>query len=219
MLIIISIMEVEFDKGFKHPWSMIVSGPSSYGKTVFTKQVLNKSDRQFESIYWFYCEWQDGYKDCSGISFVSGMPSSLDAYLELSGPKAMVFDDMMMQSANSELIAQYCTQQRHHQNLSVILILQNVYGQGKLMRNVHLNTEYVVLFRNPRGKSQVGCLARPLEPKHSKTLMDAYVDATSRPYSHILVDLKPLTPDALPYRSNYQQLDRQTVYVIGAVPT
>ena len=37
-------MEVEFDTRFKHPWSMIVSGPSSSGKTVFTKQVLKKSD-------------------------------------------------------------------------------------------------------------------------------------------------------------------------------
>ena len=87
------------------------------------------------------------------------------------------------------------------------------------MRNVHLNTEYVVLFRNPRDKSQIGHLARQLEPKHSKALVDAYVDATSRPYSHLLVDLKPLTPDALRYRSNSLQLDRQTVYVIRAVPT
>ena len=37
------------------------------------------------------------------------------------------------------------------------------------MRNVHLNTEYVVLFRNPRDKSQFGYLARQLEPKHSNT--------------------------------------------------
>ena len=103
-------MEVEFDTRFKHPWSMIVSGPSSSGKTVFTKQVLNKSDKQFEIIYWFYSEWQDGSKDCPGISFVSGMPSLLDAYLELNGPKAMVFDDMMMQCANSKLIAQAFTQ-------------------------------------------------------------------------------------------------------------
>ena len=41
-LLIISIMEVEFDTRFKHPWSMIVLGPSSSWKTVFTKQVLNK---------------------------------------------------------------------------------------------------------------------------------------------------------------------------------
>ena len=43
-------MDVEFDTRFKHPWSMIVSGPSSSGKTVFTKQVLNQSDKQFEKI-------------------------------------------------------------------------------------------------------------------------------------------------------------------------
>ena len=41
-------MEVEFDTRVKHPWSMIVSGPSSSGKMVFTKQVLNKSDKQLK---------------------------------------------------------------------------------------------------------------------------------------------------------------------------
>ena len=46
-LLIISIMEVEFDTRFKHPRSMIYSGPSSSGKTVYTKQVLNKTDKQF----------------------------------------------------------------------------------------------------------------------------------------------------------------------------
>ena len=143
------------------------------------------------------------------------MPSSLDAYLELSGPKAMVFDDMMKQYASNELIAQAFTQKRHHQNLSIILILQNLYCQGKVMRNVHLNTVYVVLFLNPRDKSQFGHFARQLEPKPSKAL----VDDTSRPYSHLLVNLKSLIPDALRYRSNSLQLDRHTVYVIGAVPT
>ena len=39
---------------------------------------------------------------------MSGMSSSLDVYLELNGPKAMLFDDMMMQCANSDLSAQAC---------------------------------------------------------------------------------------------------------------
>ena len=96
MLLIISIMEVEFDTRFEHPWSMIVSGPSCSGKKVFTKQVLNKSDKQFAKIFLLYSEWQDGYTDFPGISIGSGMSSSLDAYLELSGSKVMLFDDMMM---------------------------------------------------------------------------------------------------------------------------
>ena len=135
------------------------------------------------------------------------MLSLLDVYLEFSGHKAIVFDDMMMQCASSELIALAFTQKRHHQNLSIILILKNVYCQRKVMRNVHLNTEYVVLFRNPRDQGQNGHLARQLEPKHSKALVDAYMDATSRPYSNILVALIPHTPYALRYRSNYLQID------------
>ena len=100
--------------------------------------------------------------------------------------------------------------------------------QGKVMRNVHPNTEYVVLFRNTRDKSQFGHLTRQLEPNHSKALVDTYMDTTSRPYSYLLVHLKPHTPDALCYRSNSIQLDRQTVYILrfydvtamrGAVPT
>ena len=169
-------MGLEFDTRFKHPWTMIVSGPSSSGKTAFTKQVFNKSDigsipngktdtkiaRESALSRACYHKW---------VTTVT----TLDAYLELSGPKAMVFDDMMMQCARRELIAQAFSQKRHHQHLSVILILQNLYCQGKVMRDVHLNTEYVVLFRNQRDKSQFGHLARQLEPKHSKALVTVLV--------------------------------------------
>ena len=115
----------------------------------------------------------------------------------------------------SILIALAFTQKRHHQNRSVILIIQNVYCQGKVMKNVHLHTEYVVIFRNSQYKRQFGHLAWQLEPKHSKALVNAIL----WPYLYLLVDMKPHTPDALRYRSNYRQLDRQSVYVIGAVPT
>ena len=37
---------------------------------------------------------------------MSSMPSSLDVYLEFSGPKVIVFDDMIMQCASSELFVQ-----------------------------------------------------------------------------------------------------------------
>ena len=49
------------------------------------------------------------------------------------------------------------------------------------MRNVYLNTEYVVLFCNPRDMSQFWHLARQLELKTSKTLVDDDVDAPRDP--------------------------------------
>lgn len=209
-------MELDFETRFKHPFSMIVAGSSGSGKTVFTKQLLNFVDTKFIKIYWFYSEWQDGYEDCQDVTFIAGMPDNLDEYLEITGPKMMVFDDMMTQCAQSELIAKAFTQKRHHQNLSIVLILQNLLCQGKVMRNVHLNAQYIVLFQNPRDRSQFGHIARQLEPKHSKALVEAYMDATAKPYSHLLVDLKPFTPGVLRYRSECLSKDRQIVYVIGS---
>ena len=75
---------------------MIVAVASGSGKTVFTKQVLRSADVEFEKKFWFYFEWQEGYRDCTDVTFVSGMPFSLDSYLEsTAGPKLVVFDDMI----------------------------------------------------------------------------------------------------------------------------
>ena len=100
------------------------------------------------------------------------------------------------------MIADAFTKKRHHRDVSVILILQNLFCQGKVMRTVQLNTEYFVLFHNARDKSQFLHFARQVEPTRTSQLMEAYVDATSKPYHHFLVDLKPLTPNALRYRSD-----------------
>ena len=85
------------------------------------------------------------------------------------------------------------------------------------MWTVHLNTEYVVLVGNVRDKSQFQHFARQIEPTNSKRLRDAYVDATNTTYSHLLVDLKPLTPSQFKYRSNSLSNDAQIIYSIGGV--
>ena len=206
-------MEFEFSTHFKHPFSMIVAGASGSGKTHFTKDLFHRVDQTLSSIVWFYEEWQPAYQNLEGVTFVKGMPDSLDDYFKHSRPKLMVFDDMMTKCAESELICEAFTRKRHHQNLSVILILQNLFCQGKVMRNIHLNCEYFVLFRNPRDKSQFGHFARQLEPLNSKRLIENYLEATKEPFHHFLVDLKPHTPDQLRYRTQSLE-DVQIVYTL-----
>ena len=63
---------------------------------------------------------------------------------------------------------------------------------------VSLNAHYLVLFKNPRDKSQIGVLSRQLQMPH---LLPAYEDATGRPHGYLLVDLSPQTPDELRLRS------------------
>ena len=137
----------------------------------------------------------------------------LDAEMSV---KAMVVDDLMSECVNNNIIADAFTKKRHHRNVSVILLVQNLFCQGRIMRTVHLNTEYVVLFGNARDKGQFNHFTRHIEPLNSKRLMEAYINATSKPLSHMLVDLKPLTPNPLRYIIIlYQTMNR--LYTLLAV--
>ena len=77
-----------------------------------------------------------------------------------------------------------------------------------------LNTQYVVLFGNARDKGQFNPFARQIEPLNTTGLMEAYVDATSKPFSYMLVDLKSLTPNPLRYRSNSLPNNEQIVLCV-----
>ena len=214
-------VECNFETRFLHPFTMLLAGSSGSGKTYFTKQlIVDRVKPSLEALFWFYSEWQEGYGDMpSNVNMIPGMPKSLDKYLDADpgGPKAFMFDDLMTECVDNIMIAEAFTKKRHHRDVSVILLVQNLFCQGKAMRTVHLNTEYVVLFGNVRDKSQFQHFARQIEPTNSKRLMDAHVDATNTTYSHLLVDLKPLTPNQLRYRSDSLSNDAQIVYSIGGV--
>lgn len=205
-----------FDTAFKHPFAMIVAGASGTGKTEYVKRLLDPGhiSPPLVKTFWFYSEWQPAYtKFPPNVTPVAGMPASFDDYIDGREARCLVFDDLMSQCADNGIVKELFLQKRHHANVSVILILQNLFCQGKQMRNIHLNTQYVVLFPTPRDKSQFDHFARQVEPRRRNFLMDAYKDATARPYSHLLVDLMPHTPEKVRYRSESLSNQRQTVYI------
>ena len=65
---------------FKHPFSMIVSGPSASGKSVWTRNLLISTLIQPspERIIWCFGQWQSLYDDIRKkipwIEFVKGIP-------------------------------------------------------------------------------------------------------------------------------------------------
>lgn len=214
-------MEYNFNFRLQSPFSMVISGPSGCGKTFFTKQLLTGDhvDPPFNSVTFFYSEWQDSYRDMPAhVRLIQGMPESLDVFLEESpSPTCLIFDDMMNECVNNNMIADGFTKKRHHKNATIILLIQNLFSQGKAMRTIHLNTQYLVLFANTRDKSQFSHLARQLEPNNSKKLLAAYADATSKPFKHFMIDLKTSTPNPLRYRSDTLSNENQIVYPIGGV--
>ena len=98
----------------------------------------------------------------------------------------------------------------HHRNLSVFLILQNLFHQGKYSRDISLNTHYFILFKKQRDINQVKYLGNQLGIGNKLT--QAYSDATSEPFSYILIDLSPQSNSSYMLRSNIFPDEYATVY-------
>ncbi len=196
----------------QHPFTCIVAGCTQSGKTVWVKTLLENAQTTInpspQRIIWCYGQWQPLYFDMvrtmPGIEFNEGIPESIDKpdYLDVSQRNLIVLGDLMAQSGKDKRIADLFTRGSHHRNLSVIYIVQNIFHQGKEMRNISLNAHYIVLFQSPRDKQQVSMLARQVNPGKVQEFMAAYEEATSRPHGYLMLDLKPTTDDQQRLKTN-----------------
>ena len=122
----------------------------------------------------------------------------------------------MLESSNSAVISNLFSRASHHRNLSVILLTQNFFCKGKETRNITLNAQYVILFKNPRDKSLATSIARQMYPSHIRKFQAVFEEATAKPFSYLFIDLKPDTPDEIRLLSNVLGEDgnRITAYKI-----
>jgi len=125
-------------------------------------------------------------------------------------PTLAILDDLMDKA--DDIVANLFTKISHHRSVSVIYITQNVFHKAKQSRTISLNAHYMVLFKSPRDVGQIAVLGRQLYPENSKFLVEAFKDATSTPHSHLLLDLRPETPEGLRVRANIFDAEKQVVY-------
>lgn len=200
------------DVSWKHPWTSIVCGPTGCGKTIFVKTFLRylpeMAHVRFGRILFYYGEWQEAYRALQHemttrckLEFREGLPRPEDYSNDPLCPKLLIIDDLMRESSSCEVIVDLFTKGSHHKNLSVILISQNLFHQGRGQRDISLNANYIVVFKNPRDRAQIRHLARQVYPDDPKFLQEAYYDATSRPHGYLLLDLKQSTPDEYRFRT------------------
>ena len=76
-----------------------------------------------------------------------------------------------------------------------------------------LNAHYLILFKNPRDMSQLTFLARQMFPKKPKYMVDAFADATAKPFTYLVVDLKAETEDKHRLRSGIFPDETNYVYI------
>ena len=189
---------------FHHTCSMLVVGPTQCGKTYFVQQLLTKNCLEYSSekptqIYWFYNQWQPRYDALKRtlkkkIQFTQGLPNLSEDLHEINPEynNILVFDDLMSQAIDSPVLSQLFTQGRHR-NASVILLLQNMFPKGKYNTDISRNAQYLVLFRSPSDRKQIGIVAERIFAKDRPNFMSAYVQETAKPHGYIVIDNQPTT--------------------------
>jgi hypothetical protein len=209
-----------------HPSSLVIAGPSRSGKTTFLRKLFEQ-----RMIYPFpvkivlvFGEWQKEYDRMRTmlpiIEFVKG-PMSEELYDQFDPAieNMLVLDDQMTDAGNTNQLEKYFVQGSHHKNLTVVFIVQNIFNKGKAMRSSTLNTNYLTLYKSPRDRAQIGCLGRQMYPDKWRAFLAAFQHATEDPYTYMLVDLLPDTPDEYRLRGNIFNEDGYTftdVYIIDS---
>ncbi len=128
--------------------------------TILTKILANRStliDKNINRIIYCYARWQGSYDKMKLenpiIEFVEGLPE-IDL-IDGEQNNLMILDDLMDQCEKDKSILNLFTTDSHQKSISVFLITQNLFSQGKFSRTIGLNCHYLFLLNNPRDQSQI----------------------------------------------------------------
>lgn len=186
---------------FKHPATIIISGPTQAGKTEFVIKLLKNIKTLFDPpparIVWAYGQEnnQQNIKisaACKNIKFHEGIPANLDEFDEKEN-NLLVLDDLMDEIGKSPECSNLFTKGSHHKNITAIAIVHNLFNQEKFSRTISLNSLYYVIFNSPRDRQQIRYFGRQIYPDHPKFIPDALNKATMLPFGYLVIDLHPRT--------------------------
>lgn len=204
------------------PFTMIVAGPSSSGKTSWTCHLLNNLnemlDKPVQHIVYCYSEESSirSVQKCLNenalkkIKFVQGVPEEFEN--NNNQGMLVIIDDLMLESYSKRVCSLFI-KDSHHSNMSVILISQNIFYSSKHSRNISLNAKYLCIFKSPRDGSQFRFLAQQIYPENAACLYNVYKSITEeQPFSYLFIDLTQKAHRLLRFRTNIFDKDHSIVY-------
>lgn len=201
-----------FDVTLRHPFSCVISGGSGSGKTVWVNKLLLNRQQIFTPrvniVYYYYTEYQNDLfenmlKSNCVQKFIQGMPTTDDIKLltEDKDHNVLIVIDDNMKNINQDLSEIFTT--FRHRNVSILFLTQNLFLQNKDYRTMSLNSNYIIIMKNPRDQSQIISFAKQFKPYNTKYVVDAFHFLTkNKPYSYALFDLKQETNECLRMRTN-----------------
>ena len=208
------------DLKFKLPFGLIISGPSSSGKTTFLLKLLNEYKDLIEpipkSILYCYGEFHSYVPKLQkvGINVYAGIPPE-EILARQPKPLLLILDDLML-SIDEHYLSNLFTRKSHHGNMGIIFLTQNLFE--KKIKVARVNSQYLVLMRSPAHALQVRTIGTQIFPRQLDYLLQAYKSATSLPYGYLLIDLHPASDPLLRLRTKIFKSDDEKTLFIPANP-
>ena len=130
----------EVRHGISTPTTVMVVSPTGCGKTELVFRMLLTEDVFLPTptrIMYYYGAWQNRFTEVeasdSRFEFVEGLPT-LNNLLSGTTHTVMVIDDLMEKVNNSKTAMDIFTKQSHHRNMTVLFLVQKLYGRTHNMR-------------------------------------------------------------------------------------
>nr|CAD2186448.1 unnamed protein product [Meloidogyne enterolobii] len=201
---------------FKSPFGMIVSGPSSSGKSTFLLKFIAEAaylvDPTPKSILYCFGEMSNivPLLQKSGVSVYAGAPPE-ELIKKFSKPLLLILDDLLT-SIDEKYLSELFTKKSHHQNFSIVFVTQNLFE--KKIKVARQNAQYLVLMRSPNSVLSVRNIGVQLFPRQLDYFLDAYKQATNEPYGYLVIDMHASSDPSLKLRTNIFKEDEEKIIFI-----
>lgn len=201
-----------FDARIQLPASIIVHGPSQSGKTEFVMDLILNMNNMVNPvpkyIVWFYgtdTEIIEQLKKKSSVNihFVQGLPDKgFESFYHNKKHTLFVVDDLLQEAIQDRNITNLFCREGHHNNVSVVLIMQDLFCSGTQRKTILRNAHYLCLFKNPLDMAGIYIIGQRIMPKHIREFLAIFEKATSSKHGYLFIDGKQSTPSNARLRTN-----------------
>ena len=164
-------VEEIFDARIQLPASIIICGPSQSGKTHFCVNMLNNMKRilnpQPNNIIWFFGTESETVKNLKKnnhlkMKFIEGIPK--EGFRDFinnkkDGHSLFIIDDLLIECSDNHHVTNLFCREGHHKNISVILIMQDLFCSGTQRKTIIKNAHYLCLFKSPLDMNSIYSIA------------------------------------------------------------
>ena len=141
---------IKFDPRLQGPFTCLVAGPTGCGKTQLIFKLKENVDElikpPIKEIVYCYGQWQKVFEKFKEKVFFHECLLLREQLFQHKSNYTLLLIDDLLDPEDTTLVRDIFFKGSHHNNISVIIITQNLFLPPKDYRTFSLNAHYMVIF-------------------------------------------------------------------------